>query len=81
MKLQKHKRTYWWQSDRRVTVADKSSANALAGFSSVQMAPSSDVARGRAVTEFCRGRKSLTSGLFLLNRESRCEQLNQMGGR
>ena len=39
MKLQKHNETYWLQADRRVTVDDKSSANALAGFSSVQVAP------------------------------------------
>ena len=39
VKLQKHNGTYWLQADRRVTVDDKSSANTLAGFSSVQMAP------------------------------------------
>ena len=39
LKLQKNNGTFWLQSDRRVTVDDKSSANALAGFSSVQMAP------------------------------------------
>ena len=39
MKLQKRNGTCWLQADRRVTVDDKSSANTLAGFSSVQMAP------------------------------------------
>ena len=39
VKLQKHNGTYWLQADRRVTVDNKSSANALAGFSLVQMAP------------------------------------------
>ena len=39
MKLQKRTGTYWLQPNRRVTVDDKSSANTLAGFSSVQMAP------------------------------------------
>ena len=39
MKLQKRNGTYWLQADRRVTVEDKTSANALAGFSSVKMAP------------------------------------------
>ena len=39
VKLQKHNGTYWLQSDRRVTVDDKSSANASAGLSSVQVAP------------------------------------------
>ena len=38
-KLQKRNGTYWLQADRRVTVDDKSSANTLAGFSRVQMAP------------------------------------------
>ena len=42
VKLQKHNGTYWLQADRRVTVDDKSSANALAGFSAVQMAPMQD---------------------------------------
>ena len=61
VKLQKRNGTYWLHVDRRVTVGDKSSANALAGFSSVQMAPmheggaasSSDVAvaAGRASQE------------------------------
>ena len=37
--LQKHNGTYWLQADRRVTVDDKSSANAFAGFSSVHLAP------------------------------------------
>ena len=39
MKLQKRNGTCLLQADRRVTVDDKSSANTLAGFSSVQMAP------------------------------------------
>ena len=39
VKLQNRNGTYWLQVDRRVTVDDQSSANALAGFSSVQMAP------------------------------------------
>ena len=39
VRLQKHSGTSWLQADRRVTVDDKSSANALAGFSSVQLAP------------------------------------------
>ena len=39
VKLQKRNGTHWLQSDRRVTVDDKSSANALAGFTSVQVAP------------------------------------------
>ena len=38
VELQKRTVTYWLQADQRVTVDDKSSANALAGFSSV-MAP------------------------------------------
>ena len=43
MKLQKSNGTFWLQADRRVTVDDKSSANALAGFSSVQMAPIQEI--------------------------------------
>ena len=39
VKLQKHNGTYWLHADRRVTVDDKSATHALAGFSSVQMAP------------------------------------------
>ena len=43
MKLQKRNGTYWLQADRRVKVDDKSTANALAGFSSVQMAPTQEI--------------------------------------
>ena len=39
MKLQRRNGTCWLQADRRVTVDKKSSANTLAGFSFVQMAP------------------------------------------
>ena len=39
VKLQNHNGTSLLQADRRVTVGDKSSANMLAGFHSVQMAP------------------------------------------
>ena len=39
VKLQKRTGAYCLQTDRRVTVGAKSSANALAGFSSVEMAP------------------------------------------
>ena len=39
VKLQKRNGTYCLQADRRVTVDDKSSATALIGSSSVQMAP------------------------------------------
>ena len=69
LKLQKRNGTYWLQADRRVTVDDKSAANALAGFYSVQMAPIeggavslSDVDSGRAITECCRSWKSPTRG-------------------
>ena len=83
--LQKQNGTYWFQADRRVTVDDKSSANALAGFSSVHMAPiqeggaasSSDVAvadRYRILQRLEESHKRP----FLLNRDSRCEQSNQM---
>ena len=43
VKLQKRNGTYWLQADRRVTVDDKSAANALAGFSSVQRAPLQEI--------------------------------------
>ena len=86
--LQKHNGTYWFQADRRVTVDDKSSANAFAGFSSVHLAPiqeggaasSSDVAvadRYRILQRLEESHKRP----FLLNRDSRCEQSNQMSGR
>ena len=39
VKLQKRNGTYWLHADPRVTVDDKSSVNASAGFSSMQMAP------------------------------------------
>ena len=39
VKLQKRNGTYWLRSDRRVTVDDMSSANALAGFFPSQIAP------------------------------------------
>ena len=42
VKLQIRNGMYWLHADRRVTVDDKSSANALAGSSSVQMAPIQD---------------------------------------
>ena len=85
--IQKHIGTYWFQADRRVTVDDKSSANALAGFSSVHMAPireggaasSSDVAvadRYRILQRLEEPHKRP----FLLNRDSRCEQSNQKSG-
>ena len=43
MKLQKRDGTYLLQADPRVTVDDKSTANASAGFSSVQMAPIQEI--------------------------------------
>ena len=43
VKLQKRNGTHWLQADRRVTVDDKSTANAFAGFSSVQMAPTQEI--------------------------------------
>ena len=88
VKLQKHNGTYWFQADRRVTVDDKSSANALTVFSSVHLAPiqeggaapSSDVAVADRYRILQRLEKSHKRP-FLLNRDSRCEQSNQMSGR
>ena len=86
VKLQKQNGMYWLQADRRVTVDDKSSANALAGFSSVQIDGATRrwsciVIRrgsGRVITGCCGGWKSLNKRPCRLNRDSRCEQLDQM---
>ena len=86
VKLQKRNGTCWLQADRRVTVDDKSSANASAGFSSVQMAPiqeggaasSSDVAVAEPIPNA--GLEESHKRPCMLNRDSRCEQLSQMSG-
>ena len=67
--------------NRQVTVDDKSSANAFAGFSSVQLAPiqeggaasSSDVAVAEPLPNAAEAGR-------VQNRDSRCEQSNQMSG-
>ena len=72
--------TYWLQADR-LMVDDKSSANALAGFSSVQMAPIQGGAASSSDVQ-CQSRYRMLQRMeeshnrpFLLNRHSRCEQL------
>ena len=87
VKLQKGNGTFWLQADRRVTVDDKSSANALAGFSSVQMAPIqegggaslSDAAVAEPLPKLQRLEGSHKRPCPL-KRDSRCEQSNQMSG-
>ena len=82
MKLQKRKGTCWLQADRRVKVDDKSAANALAGFSFVQMAPKQEIGAASssdvAVAEPLPNAAEAHKRLCLVNRDSRCEQLNLM---
>ena len=79
VKLQKRNETHWLQTDRQMTTDDKSTANAFAGFSSVQMAPIQEVGAASS-SDVAVAQPLPKRPCLMMNRDSHYEQLIQMSG-